>query len=709
MQRMNNANYSNQVIHGAYYPHIDGIRALAVLPVVLFHVLATLCPGGFAGVDVFFVISGYLITGGILRDLEQDRFTIRNFYHRRIRRIMPAYFALIAGVFVAGCTLYYATPLMLLGDAVATGTLFLANFYFLMMGGDYFAPQVHSQALLHLWSLSVEEQFYLFIPLLCAIVYKFSRRLLAPLLALLAILSLSGAIYAVMTDKQNSAFYLLHYRAWELLAGSLLAMLPAMVPKKAEPSKFQTHAELATASQSEARSGHRGETHALLATVGLLMVLIPYAVISSRTPFPGTAALPSVIGTVLLIRYGQSGWVSQILSWRPFVVIGKISYSLYLWHWPVTVFWKYAVYDQLYFYDYAGMFLLSLLLGYLSWKFVELPVRTSPSWTMRRSFAFATAGIAILVALGTSCVYYQGWPTILHPQANEWAGTPSPPKDSFLAKRMLRLVRRFCTITGHELSFYKNRAQKQKALSLAWDWGGDFSIGTSAPPTVFLIGDSHAGAFRYGLDTLLRKNHISGYAISCPNADMFNLKISESKEALKKLAESPQVSTVIIFEMWLLHYNNLNKYKDRESMYVKIEEFAIKIKSMGKKLFIATDVPGYPCNLNEIYAHMKIISPRHIDPEWESKQSEAKYNRMQGEIINNKLNEICKRTGAILIPLHLAFKEDNCYIYFEQKDNKTIPLYKDKNHLSLPGSLRAAQFVEPYLFSELTGEPQKDR
>jgi len=115
-------NYSAKVIHGEYYPHIDGIRALAVLPVVLFHVLAPLCPGGFAGVDVFFVISGYLIAGGIFRDLEKDRFTIRNFYHRRIRRIMPAYFAMIAGVFAIGCALYYVTPLKVLGDAVVAST-----------------------------------------------------------------------------------------------------------------------------------------------------------------------------------------------------------------------------------------------------------------------------------------------------------------------------------------------------------------------------------------------------------------------------------------------------------------------------------------------------------------------------------------------------------------------------------------------------------
>jgi peptidoglycan/LPS O-acetylase OafA/YrhL len=191
---MTNNNYSAQVIHSEYFPHIDGIRALAVLPVMLFHILPPLCPGGFTGVDVFFVISGYLITGGILRDLKNARFTIRNFYHRRIRRIMPAYFALIAGVFVAGCGFYHAAPLIGLGDAVAAGTLFVANYHFWRLEGDYFGPNMHTQALLHLWSLSVEEQFYLFIPLLCAIIWKFQRRFVSPALALLAVLSLAGSI-----------------------------------------------------------------------------------------------------------------------------------------------------------------------------------------------------------------------------------------------------------------------------------------------------------------------------------------------------------------------------------------------------------------------------------------------------------------------------------------------------------------------------------
>ena len=216
---------SSRLVHGTYYPHIDGIRALAVLPVVFFHIFPWLCPGGFSGVDVFFVISGYLITGNILRDLQNDRFTLTDFYHRRIRRIFPANFSLIAGVFVIGCVIYYCVPLKHLGDTVVASTLFSSNLFFWNNVGDYFAPKTHQNPLLNLWSLSVEEQFYLFVPLLCAFVFKFRRNLVAPVLATVGIISFCAAVYAVDRGKQSSAFYLLHYRAWELATGCVLAAI----------------------------------------------------------------------------------------------------------------------------------------------------------------------------------------------------------------------------------------------------------------------------------------------------------------------------------------------------------------------------------------------------------------------------------------------------------------------------------------------------
>lgn len=673
MQHLTNANYSRRVIHGEYYPHIDGIRALAIVPVVLFHILAILCPGGFIGVDVFFVISGYLITGGILRDLAKNRFSIINFYHRRIRRILPAYFTLVGGVFAAGCILYWAGPLKFLGDAVAAGTLFLANFHFWFLGGDYFAPQLHSQALLHLWSLSVEEQFYLFIPILCAIIWRIRRGLVAPTLAMVGALSLFAAVYAVWTGKQSSAFYLLHFRAWELLVGSLLAMVPAVGAQAGVAFK-----------------------HAFLASAALLMVLVPYIVISETTPFPGVTALPSIIGAALLIRYGKFGWVSCLLAWRPFVLTGKISYSLYLWHWPVIVFWKYVVFDQLIVWDYIGMILLSLLLAYLSWKFVELPVRTSTNWTMRRSFAFAAIGITILVTLGTTCTFYQGWPTRLHVTANELAC--DGPRAPFIEQRFRAIIRRLGVCIGQ--SWCSTRLpERYNALGASCGEDANVSIGLPGDEEVLLMGDSHASSLRYGLDIALRNSGHSGWAVNRSATPMFDLRTSECQTAIGELKAHPKIKKIILAQFWTAwQYSGQGT---NLTIYDQLEKFALYIKDLNKTLFIATDNPVYEFGFSpgDIAAKMKIIEPRQMENKWNGIQSFEEYNKRQG-LVNERLAKLCLKTGAILIPLHIGLQKDNAYPAFVDKGGKLFPIYRDYSHLSPYGSVLAAQYVLPYLFQD---------
>lgn len=673
---------NTQVIHGEYHPHIDGIRALAILPVLLFHILAKLCPGGFAGVDVFFVISGYLITGGILRELQKERFTIRNFYYRRIRRIMPAYFAMISGVFVIGCVVYYAAPLILLGDAVSAGTLFLANVHFWKMGGDYFSTALHSQALLHLWSLSVEEQFYLFIPLLCAVIWKIQRRVVVPVFTLLAVLSLVGAIYAVTTGKQSSAFYLLHFRAWELLAGSLLAMIPAPVHK-------DSHIAVQI-----------WERPAFFAITGLLLVVFTYICISSKTPFPGAVAIIPVIGTVLLIRYGHGGWVGQILCWKPMVAIGKFSYSLYLWHWPVTVFWKYVTYERLSAYDYVGMLLLSLVLGYFSWRFIELPVRTSSTWTVRRAFVFSTVGIVCLVILGSICVGSKGWPE-LHPSANAVTNITEP-RDPFVADRAIAIIRRIGSAIGVNFSLIEKHDRSMKlqyAVYRGQEGNKSATIGATGEPKIFILGDSHAGNLEYGLGAVLEEKGMAAYITSLGGAELFDMNKAPAQAALKRLQDFPRVETVILAQMWSAHTKSGDPGSEEvsQAMYRRLEEFVFHIKSMEKKIVILTDTPCYKHSPNDIIARTKIITPRdkNIEKEYRG-QSDVEYTLSQGEI-NFRLEEVCRKTGAILIPLHMAFKAPGCYVAFEEAGLKDIPLYSDASHLSYAGSLRAAQFIMTHL------------
>ena len=673
MQHLTGTNYSGKVIHGEYYPHIDGIRAFAVLPVVLFHVLAMLCPGGYAGVDVFFVISGYLITGGIRRDLAKDRFSIRDFYHRRIRRILPAYFAVVAGVFAFGCAVYYSLPLMRLADASVMGSLFVANQYLWNISGDYFSPNVHANPLMHLWSLSVEEQFYLFIPVICLVVLKFRRRGLMPLLVILAILSFGWSAYAMASGKQVMAFYVLPLRAWDLLAGAILAMVPT-VPSCAKSSLGGNGGDAADIAASPP----------LLSGLGLLLIIVPYVLYTPATPFPGVAALPSVIGTALLIRYGAGGWVGGLLAWRPLVVIGKMSYSLYLWHWPVVVYWKYMVYDQLYVLDYLGMLLFSLFLGWLSWRFVEIPVRASPAWTRRRSFAFAAAGIVLLVGIGVTCVFNRGWSTQLHPKANEIIVANKPLfVESLIRAKVYRIRRALgCKTTSKEELFFSLRGWRDL------DKAPIGNVGRSCD--VLLIGDSHAGALRHGLDITLRERGLGGQSISYNGKIVFVLGSRECNDVLAELANHPQQSRVILVQHW-------NRYVNDVTLDASLEAFAAHVKAMRKTVFIVADIPTYPVSPAEQLAKERIIGPCRFALEHHPWQSDREYERQQGAI-NRRLEAVCRKTGAVLIPLQLALREGNRYVAIVEQNGSLGPLYLDENHLCESGSLRAARFLMPYLF-----------
>lgn len=692
MHHANNTDYSARVIHGAYYPHIDGIRAFAVLPVVLFHVLANLCPGGFAGVDVFFVISGYLISGGILRDLEQDRFTIRSFYHRRIRRILPAYFAMIAGVFAIGLVIYYALPLMYMSDAVIMGTLFSSNLFFHVLQTDYFAPNAQTNPILHLWSLSVEEQFYLCIPLLCAALWKLRRRWVAPALAVLACLSFAAAVGAVAVGAQGDAFYLLQFRAWELLTGALVAMLPA------RPSPSPVAADLT--SGSHGGSPPRRAAGGFLAPVGLLLVLIPYAVLSSETPFPGATVLPSVLGTALLIRHGQTGWVNRVLSWEPLTFTGKMSYSLYLWHWPIVVFWKYAVYDQMCLGDYLGIFVLSILMGYLSCRFVEIPVRRSAAWTMRRSFLFAAASVILLVSLGLACSLGKGWPASLHAAANRVSSIED--YQSRVGRMLSLAVKRLGSPLG--------KAAVKSFPSAAGSDGefrrfkGDFRLGSAQKePEVLLIGDSHAGVLARGFNAVLAEQEKAGlimYRTSLDTIpDMFDTSGPECRQVLEELARRPTISKVVLASRWVGHLH-ADTASSAPSMYDRIGAFARCVHAMNRTLCILADVPSYDFSPPEMAARIRIITPRYMERGWaDGCQEETVYKREQ-EAINRQLAAVCDQTGAVFIPLYLGFKQHGTYLALAVENGKLVSLYRDRDHLSSAGSVRAARFILPYVFPE---------
>jgi peptidoglycan/LPS O-acetylase OafA/YrhL len=360
---------SRPVAAHAWRREIDGLRAVAVLPVILFHAGIAGFAGGWLGVDVFFVISGYLITGILIRELGEGRFSIASFYERRARRILPALVAvLLASIPFA---LAWLSPLELRDFArgfVAT-TLSVSNFLY-WRELDYFGPAAEHLPLLHTWSLGIEEQFYLVFPPALLGLWRWRRRLLGPIL-LAGAVSLALAGWAVDRHPQ-AAFFLLPFRAWELLLGALLALAPPPATRRAAP----------------------------LALAGLLAIV---AAIAAAPALPNV--LPPLVlaaaGTGLVIRYaGPTDPAGRLLGTPPLVGIGLVSYSAYLWHQPILAFARIRFGDTLPPAALVALGGLALVLAWPTWAFVERPFRRPSQGASRRPLAVAAAALAAMLAIG---------------------------------------------------------------------------------------------------------------------------------------------------------------------------------------------------------------------------------------------------------------------------------------------------------------------
>lgn len=381
----------------AYRRDIDGLRAIAVIAVVLFHFGVPGFTGGFVGVDIFFVISGYLITSIIWNQRQAGRFSFVDFWARRARRILPALFAMIIAVLAVGWFLLAPKDYEELGRSVRYQVMFVSNILFMRQDG-YFDVASDLKPLLHTWSLAVEEQFYIVFPLLLTLL---SSRLKAWRLALFAVLLVSfGLSVWAVAHHPEKAFFLLPMRAWELLAGAMLAVAP----------------------RSQWRLTTAGAQVVSLAGFGLiLLAIVGY---DKSTPFPGVAALLPTLGVVALIWANghRQTLVGGLLASRVLVGLGLISYSWYLWHWPVFVFASYASVEEPGPFDIAGLILLTLVLGYLSWKFVETPFRERRLLAGRRQMLLAAGvGVLVLGLAGQTLRWTHGLPSRLSDQALQYA------------------------------------------------------------------------------------------------------------------------------------------------------------------------------------------------------------------------------------------------------------------------------------------------
>ncbi|MEE2945790.1 MAG: acyltransferase family protein [Pseudomonadota bacterium] len=563
----------------AYRPEIDGLRAIAVISVVLYHFGVPL-QGGFTGVDVFFVISGFLI-GGILWREHRDTGRIRlvAFYIRRFRRLAPAFFTMLFATFALGWFILLPFEYREFAKSAIAATVYLSNVLFFRSAG-YFDTVSEEKPLLHTWSLAVEEQFYIVLPLLF-IALAWARKSFLLTLGIVWIGSLIACI--VLTPNHPTAtFFLFPFRAWELLSGVLLAIYVA---------EWRTSIELP----------------ASVSILGLICLIASFALIPAGEKFPGYLAVLPVFGTVLLLLNGTSNnVVNGTLSRAIPVFFGKISYSLYLWHWPILVL---ALYLRGEFggpIEIAAWLLVCLVIATLSWRFVELPVRKSQSISGRMIFGgtVVASGLALAISAG---VFKQNGITT---RFTETAQTHIGATTDFLQDWSRCEVQADGPFKGLELC----------------------PIGPEGAPKLLVWGDSHVRALREGLDLASQEANTPGVIIwraGCP--PLFGLEKLENSatpsqnsacgEANRQLeaalSQMPSLESILLVGRWTYYWSGTgvgldlqNEIKvmasadpnqpQTEALHEAAKTTVERLMSSGKKVFVfeqPPEVAGYDSRL----------------------------------------------------------------------------------------------------------------
>lgn len=499
-----------------YRPEIDGLRALAVIPVIFFHAGFQLFGGGFVGVDVFFVISGYLITSIILSEKKMGTFSLVGFYERRARRIFPALFIVILACIPFAWL--WAPPVEMkdFSQSLVAVSAFSSNILFWRESG-YFDTSSELKPLLHTWSLSLEEQYYALFPVFLLITWRLGKKSIIALLVALFILSFALAQLG-STRQPEASFYLLPTRGWELLIGAFIAFY-SLRDKKNKHITDQTRTLL---NQS-------------FSLIGLLLIICAVITFNKNTPFPSAYTLIPTIGAGLVLFCAQSNTiVGKLLSNRFLVGVGLISYSAYLWHQPLFAFARLRSFSAP-----SSMLLLlltfvSIFLAYISWKYIEIPFRNRNFISRRKIFAFGLIGIIIFSVFG-----------VIGHLNGGFLGR----SNSFTQMASIQTV----------ADSHCHNAGRRTAKQLA---NGDIcTLGTGKVPTFAVIGDSHAGAIFESINNFKSELPFQGYAISggfcAPIINHFRLSrytssdcIDTTKAAFIKILESNTVTDVILYAEW---------------------------------------------------------------------------------------------------------------------------------------------------------------
>lgn len=643
-----------------YRADIDGLRAIAVLAIVLFHLDIPPFSGGYVGVDIFFVISGYLITGIILRELAADRFTVAGFYERRVRRILPALAVVLVGTLLAGVLLLDPAGLAELGRSAAATSVFGSNIFF-FLGAGYFAGPSEAKPLLHTWSLAVEEQFYILFPLLLLALARWQRARYARWLLGLTLASFLACMVMTRLDA-TTAFYLIPFRAWELLVGGLLAVPMLPVTRHALAREMQ-------------------------ALLGLILVLVSVLAFTRATPFPGAAAALPVLGTALLIHAGsgEGTRTTRALGNRPMVFIGLISYSLYLWHWPLVVYAKLYLINEPGDVEKAVLLVAMLVLATLSWRFVERPFRDRQRLAARtRLFSTAAGVFALILAASLVLVASGGLPGRAQAGGLQTVVAGDPGWEHWKA----------CEELGE---------REGVPLELC-------ALGAADAPQDFLLwGDSHALALASAVNLSAERAGAAGrlaIRTACPPLLGIDRPGARScadfnQAVLSHVEAHPELHTVVLAARWALSWHG-SRYGEEEGSVVRLAEVGAPevdqpanpellaaglqrtvaaLEALGRRVVLVGQVPEVG---HDVPAAAYAARFTGRDVEAMIAPTRAAYDARVAPTMA-LLESMRSARTEVLDPARLLCDAERCRVTLDG-----VPLYRDDNHLSLRGCVAVA-------------------
>lgn len=652
-----------------YRPDIDGLRAIAVIPVILFHGEFSAFSGGYVGVDIFFVISGYLITSILLRDIELQRFSILVFYERRVRRIFPALFTVLAVSVLVALAIMFPLELESFGHSFLGATFFFSNYHFMADAG-YFTTPAETKPLLHMWSLAVEEQFYILFPIYLYLADRFFKNRVGLVSLVMLVLSL---VYSILLVKAlpGDAFYSTPARAWELLAGAILALYPR-------------------------KTALRGLSANLLAYAGLGMIGWAVFVYTRATPFPGVAALLPVVGSALLIYSGGANetLVGRVLSTRLFRYPGLVSYSLYLWHWPVFVLYKMYVIEPVTSLDIWALIGVTAVLATLSWRYVETPFRRRQVFATQRPILLAGVAVMFVSAIfGVIVVAKDG--SMVEPSA-AIRRVLSAEEDIARA--------RDCEIidkgTQHSLRVCQVGVAEEKSPHKP-----DFAV----------WGDSHGEAILPAIDESAKMAGERGIFVGRGGCTPL-IDVNQARQGYDKcnliadafihyLQGHPEITTVIMISRWAIYANGVRFRSEKgHIVYIKdkqtqelslaenkrvftrgLERTFDRLTSMGKKIIVVTQVPETEWRIPVASARAMLLN-KQVD----FRPSRENYQKRQA-MVTRLFERYKARYGLEFIhPTDLMCNEKSCLVY-----DDGVPIYRDTNHVTSAWAKKLADVFAP--------------